>query len=45
MDEFDPLPGSDSRGITVPACKDRGKVELDVTGGSNTESPGCIDSA
>ena len=45
MDDFHPPPGSDSKGITVPACKDRGKVELVVAGGSNTESLRCIDLA
>ena len=48
MDDFRPPLVGDSRGRTVPACnhvKDRGKVELDVVGGSNTESPGCIDLA
>ena len=45
MDDFHPPPSNDSRGIMVPACKDRGEVELDVAGGSNAESPGCIDPA
>ena len=45
MNDFHPPPDSDSRGITIPTCKDRGEVELDVASGSNAENSGCIDPA
>ena len=48
MDDFRPPPSGDSKGKAVPTCnhaKDQGKVELDVAGGNNAETPGCIDLA